>query len=377
MSASGTVIHGSELRIEANDNAVSLTGANRSVELADWIMVEAEGERGDLYTRSGLPGSHARASLRRSKVTARGPLRAELTCDWRLRVPERRLTSAAGEPRRAPATRLELQTIIQLDAGAPFARLLVRGDNDATDVRLRIGFRTGIESPSVVADAAFGPVSRVPVGNVGNANEAAPPTAPLHRYVTAFADDRGVTIYSDGLAEYEVDDAGVIWVTLFRAVGELSRHDLPERPGHAGYPVATPAAQSIGPFEAQFAGALHGPRYDAETALIDGLADDVLRPLRGSTWRTAIDPPAVVRGVELLGDGLAVSAVKESEDGDWIVLRCVNRFDHQVTGRWTLSPLREARLARLDETALEPLGVEADGVAFLAPARGIVTILVR
>jgi mannosylglycerate hydrolase len=377
VSGRAGAINGSALRVDAHGDSLRLTGTNTGIELADWIMFEVEGERGDLYTRSAIPHSRARASLRRSKVTARGPLRAELTCDWTLRVPERRLTSAAGEPRRAAATRLEIQTAIQLDAGAPFVRLVVRGTNDATDARLRVGFRTGIQSPFVVADAAFGPVARAAVDHAVSPGEVAQPTAPLHRYVTAFADDRGVTVYSDGLAEHEVDDAGVIWVTLFRAVGELSRHDLPERPGHAGYPVATPAAQSIGPFEAHFAMALHGPRYDAETSLIERIADDVLQPLRGSTWRTAINPPAAIRGVELAGDGLAFSSMKESDDGDWLVLRCVNQLDHQVHGRWKISLLREARLARLDETALESLTVQEDGVDFLAPPRGIVTLLVR
>ena len=375
VSANSTGIHGNGLRVEKKN--ASLVLGTDGIEIDDWLTFEIEGERGDLYTHSAIPGVRAQATLVRSKVTAKGPLRAELTSDWAIAVPERRLTSAAGEPRRDPAARLSIQTAIQLDAGASFARLLVRGENSANDVRLRVGARTTIPSPRVVADAAFGPVERKPVVIRGAVNEMPTATAPLHRYVSAFADDRGATLFSDGLAEYEVDTDGTIWVTLFRAVGELSRHNLPERPGHAGYPVSTPDAQATVPFEAQFAFALHGPQSDAITALIEQIAEDVLLPLRGETWRTAIDPPAAVPGVALHGDGLAFSALKESEDGEWMVLRCVNLLERDVPGRWQLSPLREARLARLDETALEPLTVQDDGVAFVAPPRGIVTILVR
>jgi alpha-mannosidase len=366
---------GNGLRIEKkNDSLVLESGGT---EIADWLTFEVEGERGDLYTRSAIPGVHARGALVRSKITARGPLRAELTCDWVVRVPERRLTSAAGEPRRAPAARVEIQTTIQLEAGAPFARVLVRGENDATDVRLRIGVRTGIAAPMVVADAAFGPVVREPIVSAEGWSELPTPTGPLHRYVSAFDSDRGATLYSDGLSEYEVDADGIVWVTLLRAVGELSRHNLPERPGHAGYPVATPNAQSLGPFEAQFAFAIHGPRSESVTALVEQLADDALLPLRGETWRTAIDPPAAVAGVVLDGEGLAFCTVKESEDGEWLVLRCVNLLDRDVPGSWQLSPLREARLSRLDEAVLDPLEVQEDRVAFIAPPRGIVTVLVR
>jgi alpha-mannosidase len=374
VSGRGRVIEGNGLRIEAHASHLSLTSAD-GVHIADWIAVEGEGERGDLYTRSAIHGTHARAALLRSRLTAGGPLRAELTCDWRLAVPERRLTSASGEPRRAPAARLDLQTIIQLDAGAPFARITVRGNNSATDIRLRLGIHTGLESTRVVADAAFGPVVREPITGPEGA-ESVPPTAPLHRYVSTFTEDSGATLVSDGLAEYEVSD-GIVWVTLLRAVGELSRHNLPERPGHAGYPVPTPDAQSIGPFEASLGFFPHGPHAEDVASRIDQVAEDALRPLRGDTWRTAVNPPLVVTGPELSGNGLVQSAIKESEDGEWIVLRCTNLLDRPVSGSWHLPSLREAMLARLDETPLEGLPVVNGRVEFVAPRRAAITILVR
>jgi hypothetical protein len=246
VSAEGHTIVGNGMRIEARAGGLTFTGPG-DLRIEDWIALEAEGERGDLYTRSAIPGSRSLARLLRSKITARGPLRAELTSDWRITIGERRLTNAAGTPRRATAVRQDVQTVIQLDAGAPFVRLRVRGNNVATDVRLRVGVRTALSSPQVVADAAFGPVSRAPieVDPSGLVNELPPPTAPLHRYVSAFSESRGATLVSDGLAEYEVEPDGTAWVTLLRAVGELSRHNLPERPGHAGYPVETPAAQRL------------------------------------------------------------------------------------------------------------------------------------
>jgi hypothetical protein len=376
VSATSHAIVGDEMRIEAHADRLSFIG---EVSIADWIAIEAEGERGDLYTRSAITGTRTLARLLRSRITARGPLRAELTCDWRIAIPERRLTSAAGTPRRAAAARMDIRTVMQLDAGAPFARIHVTGDNAATDVRLRIGVRTGLTAARVWADSAFGPLLREPivVGASERMMETPPSTAPLHRYVSLFTESRGATLFSDGLAEYEADADGTIWVTLFRAAGELSRHDLPERPGHAGYPVSTPAAQSPGPFEANLAFALHPARSAETIALIDRLAEDVLVPLRGETWRTAINPPRSVVGAGLSGSGLAFSAVKESDDGEWLVLRCVNLVEHPVRGTWHLAGLGEAMRARLDESPLGPVPVHEERIDFVAPARGAVTILAR
>ena len=372
VNAEPNAISSERMRIDADPSGLRVAADKRPT-IDDWLRFEVEGERGDLYTRSPIPGSHAAGTHVRSRVTAKGPLRAELSSEWRLSVPERRLTSAAGEARRAAAVRQTVRTRVQLDAGASYARVVVSGEQIATDVRVRIGFRTGITSPRGFADAAFGPVERRPIDSaVGK--ESAPSTAPLHRYVSLFNDNAGATIFSDGLAEYEAADDGTVWVTLVRAVGELSRHDLTERPGHAGYPVSTPLAQALGPFEAQFGFAQHGPRNPSTIHLVECLADDILLPLRGEPWRTAIDPPASIPGPALFGQGLAFSTMKESEDGESVVLRCVNLLDEAVEGGWQLPGAHEIVRARLDETPLE--GVQG-GDRFLVRPRGVVTILAR
>jgi alpha-mannosidase len=196
--------------------------------------------------------------------------------------------------------------------------------------------------------------------------------------VSLFSGKAGATVYSDGLAEYEATPAGDVFVTLVRAVGELSRNDLPERPGHAGWPAHTPDAQSIGPFEAQLALMLHGARDPATVNEIERIADDVLLPLDGQTLRSALTIPPRSVGVQLEGECLAFSAIKESDDGNWLVVRCVNLVEQDVEGSWLFGfPIEEAHLARLDETSIEPLAVKEGAVSFHAPPRAIVTVIVR
>ena len=257
----------------------------------------------------------------------------------------------------------------------------VEGTNSARDHRLRVLLATGIERPTVYADAAFGPVERRPlaVSPEEAAREFPPPTAPLHRYVSLFAADRGVTLFSDGLAEYEALTDGRVAVTLVRAVGELSRNDLPERPGHAGWPVPTPGAQCPGAFAARLALLPHGARTPATIARVERAADDFLLPLRGTTLRSALAHPPPSLGAELAGEGLAFGALKEGERGGAVVARCVNLTDGVVEGRWRFGfPVLAARLARLDETPLGPAAItDAGDVTFAAGPRAVVTLLIE
>jgi alpha-mannosidase len=349
----------------ASDGCVSVECNGGTRRIDDLVTIQDDVDRGDLYTPSIRPGG-AVPEFAGTRVTYQGPLIGEMRLRWRL-------PHAASR-----ASWLEVG--LMLVADSPLVRVHVRGMNRGRDHRLRIGIRTDVAEGAVWADAAFGPVHRqpLPVPEEDMRDERPPRTAPLHRYVSVFAPEVGATLYSDGFAEYEATEKGELFVTLLRAVGELSRNDLPERPGHAGWPAATPRAQSIGQFAARLALMLHGGR-DADTIdMIERTADDVLLPLEGRTLRSALATPMDIDGVELEGKGLAFSTLKESEDGQWTVARCVNLLDEPVNGLWRFGvSIREARLARLDETPLDALTPDGMAVPFVAAPRAVVTILVR
>ena len=292
-----------------------------------------------------------------------------------------RLDARPSGGKRGPAAST-LEVGCRVTAGSPLIEFVVTGMNAAANHRLRIGIATGVTGAKVVADASFGPVERLPVEIPADEAkvEQVSPTAPLHRYVSLFSPQSGATIHSDGLAEYEADEKGVVWITLVRSVGELSRNDLRERPGHAGWPVDTPGAQAIGPFEARVALHLHGARTPATIDEIERESDRFLHPLHGFTVRSMLGRPSQFVGPELSGVGLGFSAMKQSEDGDWLVLRCINLLEREQTGRWALArPIREAKLARLDETPLSDIIVKPGQsvIEFSAGPRAVVTILVK
>jgi alpha-mannosidase len=346
-----------------DDGRVEFTDSASGRGSRDLLQWESREDFGDSYTPS-VRGTKFAAKFLGARVVYRGPVRAAIESKWEFRAKKERTTAT-------------VQLIV--DADAPWLRIHVAGNNGANDHRLRLRVATGATAPRVFADAMFGPVERRPVAVAPDdlKMEAPPATAPLHRYVSLFAADSGATLFSDGLAEYEADEDGIA-VTLLRSIGELSRAEIPERPGHAGWPLPVPGAQCHGAFGAELAVMLHGARNAATIDAIERAADDILLPLTGGTLRSALRNPGAVQGIALEGEGLAFSCAKESEDGEWLVLRCVNLLDAAREGAWRFGkPVHEAKIARLDERVIAEARCDANVVHFTASARAVVTVLVR
>lgn len=366
VSADGLTLDNGLLRVTvASDGAVCLEHRAARRRVNGVIAFEQRVEAGDLYTpapREALP----LPTLRGVRATLRGPLRGELSLRYAFG------NGACGRGR--------CTVRLQLDAALAALRIVLDGENQAGDHRLRLRIATGLEHATTLADAAFVPAIRQPlvVPPEDQRDEQVVPTAPLHRWVSRFAADAGATVFSDGLTEYESLEDGAVAVTLFRAVGELSRADLPERPGHAGWPASTPDAQAVGPYSARFALALHGGDHWRTRQEIERLADDLLLPIRGDTLRSNLLEPHQAGGLELRGDGLVFSAACPAQASGWTVLRCVNGRPDATRGEWRVGrTVTEAVRARLDESPVSPMAVSDNAVSFDAAPLEIVTILIR
>jgi alpha-mannosidase len=363
--AEGTAISNGRVTVSVDQaGRVALSDHVYGRLIEDLLQWESLVDLGDEYTPSPRDAKFT-PQYEGARVLHRGPVRATIELKWSMR---------------ASRERVQVRVQLIVDADARFVRVRVDGENGAIDHRLRLRIASDVARPRVVADAMFGPVERTPLVVSPEEERMENPlrTAPLHRYVSLFGKSRGATVFSDGLCEYEADERGATFITVVRAVGELSRGDLPERPGNAGWPTKTPGAQCPGPFGAELALLLHGSRTAIVIDDIERTADDVLLPLTGGTLRSALRVPDPVVGVELQGEGLAFSAAKESEDGAWLVLRCVNLLDEPRSGRWGFgSPITDAHVARLDETVLGKLSVNGNVVEFTAKPREVVTVLVR
>jgi len=211
-----------------------------------------EGDRGDEYTYSYAGptlGSRDLVGTRRTQATGD---RATVTVAYELRLP-----AGLREDRLARTPDLvacPVRMEIALDAGARRVDVRVVVDNQARDHRLRILCETGTRSLTHLAGAAFAWLERdTRVSPRPGWIEQPTAERALHDLVAVVGPSDGLAVGVDGLREYAVlHDGRTIAITLLRAVGFLSRGDLPERKGHAGPALATPSAQCIGEREYRF-----------------------------------------------------------------------------------------------------------------------------
>jgi len=206
----------------------------------------SEGDRGDEYTYSyagPMVGSEGIAGARATSVAGD---RVTATVELVLRLPARlRDDRLARSPELVDCP---VRVDISLDAGERRVDVTLEVDNRASDHRLRVLCETGTRALTHQCGAAFALLERSNRFEVRR-RWIEPPTseACVHDVVAVKGANKGLAVGVDGLREYSVlHDGGTIAITLLRAVGFLSRGDLPERHGHAGPELATPSAQCIG-----------------------------------------------------------------------------------------------------------------------------------
>jgi alpha-mannosidase len=276
--------------------------------------------------------------------------------------------------------RVRARLILALYAGSPILRCTIELENAAGDHRLRMRVPTGQAGSDAVAGGPFGPVRRA--SRPKNARryplETPVATAPAQRFVATSGSGGGLALFAPGFFEYEHNPAGDLVVTLLRCVGQLSRENLPTRPGHAGWPTATPGAQCLGRERLQLALAPVNADEIARGSPLAELWEDSFLPPRAIWLRQATDLHLPAPDVRIEGDGLVFSALKPAAAGDGIVLRCYNATDSEVAGRAELgTPVAAAARVRADECEPQPLPLDAErtSVRFDAGPHEIVTLL--
>ena len=290
---------------------------------------------------------------------------------------------------------------------SPTIELSVEVENNARDHRLRIGFPTGLDVVEASAGGHFDVVTR-PVDLPEATGWQQPPAPAQHQreFVDVSDGQAGLAVFSRGLPEYEILRNGTaeIAVTLLRCVGSLSRGDLLTRPGHAGMDLPTPDAQCPGrhTFElavrphagdwhtiyrdaAVFAAPLYVRRGDETEGYLPGeiytesTFDPPLRAFALKPRALVGDLPGELSFLSLSPDALVLSAVKRSEDGEALIVRCYNPTAEALTATLdTCWPVERADLVSLDEKRLvDAPTVEAGRIRFAIGPKQVRTIAVR
>lgn len=341
----------------------------------DVLGFESSRDVGDTYTYAAPPRDLLRRArgIRAVRVAAAGPLVAAIELGWSL-------AAGDGDQGVGPGV-VELRLMLSVYAGSPALRCTLLLDNRALNHRLRARVSTGMPGGPAVAGRQFGAQERMPSGPAVRRYPRETPvsTAPAHRYVARAVKSRGLALLAPGFFEYELTPGGDLLMTILRAVGQLSRSDLTTRPGHAGWPVATPLAQSLGPDRLQFAIAAVTQRQLQDGTALPELWEDLFLPIQPIWLRQASPLTLPELDIRLEGEGLVFSALKPAEDGRALVLRCYNATARPAAGTWVFPvALTSARRARADEQPLHEirLGDGGRSIPFHAAPHEIVTIVV-
>ncbi len=357
---------------------------------------------GDEYTSSHFsPPQVVSTRLTRASCTlvCEGPVRITYRINHDLWLP-RGLTDDRSA-RSEQHVRVGLVTDVSLDRGSPVVSFVTTGENRAEDHLLSAVFEVPFSTGIVDVDEGFLVVERRidPPAAVGWVEQ---PSGLMHqrRFVDVSDGRRGLAVLNRGLAAIEVtreEGTVLIRLPLIRAVGWLSRADLPNRRVAAGPLVRTPEAQCQGEFRFEYGVLVHAGDWRSvyteaarwATPLRLWRADTTegldLRHMNitgdtadGATipWPRGGPNPARVSFLRLSPPCLVQSAVSRSEDGARLVVRFVNMEGSPVEAHlecWReLSEAWETNLAGARQT---PLAIE-DGHRVTVPVGGhrIVTV---
>ena len=357
-----------ELGVDTDGTAVMRTPGAGSTVATGLLALESEADAGDCYTFQPVKGDRPSRGRRVGKVrvSAEGPYLAGL--QWEVKL-------AAGIGARVAAGKVMARLQAEAVGDSPVLRLTIALDNQARDHRLRLRFPTGLKGADCLAGAQYGSVRRGPVqlGGVRYPSETPVRTAPAQRWVAAARGGQGLAVFAPGFFEYEWTARGDLLITLLRSVGELSRGDLSARPGHAGWPTATPEAQCLGQDVLELGLAPVTEADLAEPERLEQWWEDRFLPPVSTFYRCHADAASsapALAPVELIGDGLVLTALKPADDGIGYILRCANARNEAVAGRWrwTRPPERVTRV-RADEQPLGELMLEGTELEFEVGAR--------
>jgi alpha-mannosidase len=285
----------------------------------------------------------------RGAVTMRVP--AEMAAD-------RRCRSARQVP-------LRLALTVSLLPGARRADFEVEFENIARDHRLRLAFPTGCRARTIRAASPFDLVERpVRVRPRPDYHQPPVPTKHCDGLVTASGGGCGAAVFTEGLHEYEAaPERGqvVLYVTLLRAFGWLSRGGFVTRKSHAGPGIETPEGQALRPHRLRLAFRPHRGLAD-EPALFGERDEFLAGPIAQACAPRAARGAARAGWLELAPAALALTAVKRAEERNSLVVRFFNPGRRPERARMILGfAAAEAHLATLAEARVRRLPVKDGG----------------
>jgi mannosylglycerate hydrolase len=342
----GRTIENRRYRVTAaDDGTLTVLDRRTGAAVQGLHRLEDVGDRGDSYTFCPLDGDRPHALRRaRVRITANGPVWAELELAYELELPSR--LEPDRRARGAESVACPVVTRVRLWARSERIEFTTSVANQASDHRLRVRFACPAPVETVRAEGHFAVVHRPARPSLSESWFEPPHTT---NHTLGAVAGGGLVLLGKGLPEYEATENGELALTLLRCVGWLSRDDLSTRRGGAGPQIQVPGAQCHGEHVFEYAVELGEPP-DAE--LLRRSQDYRFDFVEGAPGVALESPVGAIAG------DLVFSALKAAEDGDGVVLRVFRTGGGAPGGGEGLRLPAGTRRCRLDEIPLENAGAK-------------------
>jgi hypothetical protein len=323
------------VEVDRADGTLTLTDKATGVTLRGLNRFVDGGDAGDEYNynppdRDGLVDGPSRPP--EIRLLADGPARWTLEIALEYSLPQALDPEGAGRSSERRPCRIVSRA--SLYPGVPRLDFETEVDNQAQDHRLRVHFPAGLRTDVSCAEQHFGVVRRpiaLPEHDFTWA-EAPQGTYPQKSFVDVSDGRRGLALANRGLPEYEAldgPDGVTIALTLLRCVGWLSRSWLRTRPVAAGPLVSTPGAQEQGRHLFHYSLIPHEGGWERAFAQAHRFAVPP-RAVFVAEGRGRLPP--VGSFVSVRPESFVLSAVKEAEDGQSLIVRLYNIADGPAEG---------------------------------------------
>ena len=365
-----------------NDGSLTITDKETGEVFNGLNYFEDSGDIGDEYTFCPTDKDEVIQSTRFKpviRVVEPGPLLGTIEIHLPMTIP-----AGVNEDRKVRSRKrvsFTVVTTVSLTHDTKRVDVKTKVINEAHDHRFRVLFKSGTSTDISNADSQFCVVRRKhrKYDTSGFPYELPQNLEILQRFVTIQNGTRAITVFTKGLPEYELrlDEPGTLALTLLRSVGNLSSSNLKTRPGgEAGWKNETPGAQCIGTHIFEYSILVHRPTEDFTE--INRIAEEYNSWVIPVARKHEVDVPPEVSHLELYGDSLAFSALKESEDGTGVIFRCYNLRDVFSDGSLSIGlPFKSVDTANLEEKELSHIEHKNKEAKFIAGAHSIVSLRLK
>lgn len=357
--AQGNVLENSKLRATVNPNGTLDVLYKETGKLYSGLnFYTSQGEVGNAWKHESPAFDRKYTTLgtdARIYTAESGKLSGSIVVECEFEVPE----SCEVNPSDI-YTKIPIKTTYTLEEDAAYIKVQVELVNNAKDHWLRANFPTGIKTDCSYCDSHFDIVKHaIEIPDSTGWVEQAFGTQPLRTFAEVTDGENGLAVMPKGLFEYEVFEDTSMALTLIRACRiklAVSEEKVTELEDEG---VQCPGKRS-------FEYAIHFNR--GEVSELPNKAAEIFAGVRCAVCgRGKGNLPLENSVLSVDNRSVHVTAIKQAEDGEGIILRYYNPTDEAQTV--TLNASGKLYLCKLDESVVEEISA-----THVAPAKKIVTV---